>query len=54
MSRVTFFFFFFFLDKVVELVGGGSVNNGGLPRLVSLYITFKSEIDAAREPITLK
>ena len=27
-------FFFFFLDKMVELVGGGSVINRGLPRLV--------------------
>ena len=34
MSRVTchfFFFFFFFLDKVVKLIGGGSVINGAYP-----------------------
>ena len=38
MSRVILFFFFyfiylffFFLDKVVELIGGGSVINGATP-----------------------
>ena len=33
VSRVTcfFFFFVFFLDKVVELIGGGSVINGATP-----------------------
>ena len=42
MSRFFFFFFFSFLfsDKVVKLIGGGSVINGGLPRLVINNILF--------------
>ena len=33
MSHVTIFFFLFFSDKVVKLIGGGSVINGAYPVL---------------------
>ena len=37
VSHVTFFLLFF-LDKVVKLIGGGSVINGAYPRLVFFLI----------------